>query len=189
MVSRTAPDEPSPEELAELIEIAEDDDLHDLEPDPTDSPVIAEAKKRRRTVLLARKIAIALAGGLVLAAGIVMIPLPGPGWLVVVFGLWILSFEFLWAERLFDKIQDKVVDAAHLAAANRWGTVLSVASACGIIAAGFVWALWEDLPYSSWVTGMALSGSGVIALFTIWWAANDLKKKRARLAAAGEQIS
>lgn len=174
--------EPTPEELEELLEIAEDDDLHDLDPDPTDSPVIAEAKKRRRTVLLARKIAIALVGALVLAAGIVMIPLPGPGWLVVVLGLYILSFEFAWAERVLDRIRDKVIDAAHLAAANKWGTALSVASACGIIAAGVVWALWEDLPYSSWVTGAALSGSGVIALFTIWWAGNDLKKKRARLA-------
>ena len=178
--------ESSPEELAELLEIAEDDDLHDLEPDPTDSRVIAEAKKRRRTVLIVRKIAIALAGTLVLAAGIVMIPLPGPGWLVVVLGLYILSFEFPWAERLLDKIKDKVIDAAHLAAANRWGTALSVVSACGIIAAGFVWALWEDLPYSSWLTGMALSASGVIALFTIWWAANDLKKKRAKLAAQAD---
>lgn len=188
-MSRTAPDEPSPEELAKLLEIAGDDDRHDLAPDPTDSAVIAGAKKRRRTVLLARKIAIALGGGLVLAAGIVMIPLPGPGWLVVVFGLWILSFEFHWAARLFDRIQDKVVEAAHLAAANRWGTALSVLSACSIIAAGFVWALWEDLPYSSWVTGMALSASGVLALFTIWWAANDLKKKRARLATTGDQGS
>ena len=29
-------------------------------------------------------------------------------------------------------------------------------------------------------------GSGVIALFTIWWASNDLKKKRARLAAQSD---
>ena len=179
------PNESSPEELAELLAIAEDDSFRDLVPDPTDSQVIADAKKRRRTVLLARKIAIALGGSLVLAAGIVMIPLPGPGWLVVVLGLYILSFEFAWAERLLDRIKDKVIDAAHLAAANKWGTAISVLSALGIIAAGFVWALWEDLPYSSWLTGMVLSASGVIALFTIGWAANDLKRKRARLTAPG----
>ncbi|WP_019872734.1 PGPGW domain-containing protein [Sporichthya polymorpha] len=182
-MSRAVPEDPSPEDLAEMLEIAEDDDLRDLRPDPSDSRAVADAKKRRRTVLLARKIGIALAGGMVLAAGIVMIPLPGPGWLVVVFGLWILSFEFRWAERLFDQIHDKVVDAAHLAASNKWGTMLSIVSACGIIAAGFVWALWEDLPFSSWYSGLALSASGVVALFTIWWAASDLKKKRARLAA------
>ncbi len=185
-MSSTAPDESSPEDLAELLAIAEDDDFRDLAPDAGDSAVVAEAKKRRRTVLLARKIGIGLGGGAVLAAGVVMIPLPGPGWLVVVFGLYILSFEFAWAERLFDQLKDKVVDAAHLAASNKLGTTLSVLSALSIIAAGFVWALWEDLPYSSWFTGMALSASGVIALGTIWWAATDLKKKRAKLAAQSD---
>ena len=179
--------EPAPDETEELRAIAEDDDLKDLQPDPTDSAAVAEAKKRRRTVLILRKVGIAIGGGLVLLAGIAMIPLPGPGWLVVVLGLYILSFEFAWAERLFDRIKDKVIDAAHLAAANKWGTALSVLSACGIIAAGIVWAMWEDLPLSSWPAGLALSASGVIALFTIWWAAQDLKKKRARLAAAGEK--
>ncbi len=59
-------------------------------------------------------------------------------------------------------------------------------SAFGIIAAGIVWAMWEDLPFSSWPAGIALSASGVIALFTIWWASTDLKKKRARLAAQSD---
>lgn len=185
-MSSAAPDGSSPEELAELLAIAEDDDLADLQPDADDTAVIAQAKKRRRTVLLARKLAVAIGGGLILAAGIVMIPLPGPGWLVVVLGLWVLSLEFAWADRVLDKIRDKVIDAAHLAAANKWGTALSVISACGIIAAGVVWAMWQDLPFSSWPAGLALSGSGVIALFTIWWASNDLKKKRARLAAQSD---
>lgn len=183
-MSSTAPDDPSPEELAELVAIGEDELLSDLRPDPSDSAAVAEAKRRRRSVLIARKIAIGVGGGLVLAAGIVMIPLPGPGWLVVVAGLYILSFEFAWAGRLLDKIKDKVIDAAHLAAANRWGTTLSVLSSLGIIAAGIVWTQWEDLPLSGWPTGIALSGSGVLALGTIWWASNDLKKKRARLAAS-----
>lgn len=175
--------EPTPEEAEELRAIGEDEYLRDLEPDPTDSPAVAEAKKRRRTVLILRKIGIAVGGGLVLAAGIAMIPLPGPGWLVVVAGLYILSLEFVWADRLFNRIKDRVIDGAHLAAANKWGTGLSVLSALSLIVGGVVWAMWDELPLSSWATGIALSGSGVLALGTIWWASTDLKKKRARLAA------
>lgn len=42
---------------------------------------------------------IGFVGGLVLIAGIIMIPYPGPGWVVVFIGLAILSQEFEWAGR------------------------------------------------------------------------------------------
>ena len=48
----------------------------------------------------AKKIAIGIVGGVVLVAGIIMIPYPGPGWLVVFAGLGILSTEFEWAQRV-----------------------------------------------------------------------------------------
>lgn len=43
------------------------------------------------------QVTIAIIGGVVLLLGIVMIPYPGPGWLVVFLGLGILSTEFAWA--------------------------------------------------------------------------------------------
>ncbi|MBI3889194.1 TIGR02611 family protein [Candidatus Saccharibacteria bacterium] len=46
-----------------------------------------------------KKIGVGIVGGIVLLAGIVMIPYPGPGWLVVFAGLGILSTEFEWAKR------------------------------------------------------------------------------------------
>lgn len=49
-----------------------------------------------------KRLAIGLVGGVVLLAGIIMIPYPGPGWLVVFAGLGILSTEFDWAKRLLD---------------------------------------------------------------------------------------
>jgi uncharacterized protein (TIGR02611 family) len=32
----------------------------------------------------------------------VAIPLPGPGWLIVIAGLFVLATEFVWAERLLE---------------------------------------------------------------------------------------
>ncbi|ASU79453.1 TIGR02611 family protein [Actinopolyspora erythraea] len=39
-------------------------------------------------------------GGIVLLAGIVMIPYPGPGWLCVFAGLGLLATEFAWAHHV-----------------------------------------------------------------------------------------
>jgi uncharacterized protein (TIGR02611 family) len=50
---------------------------------------------------------IALIGSLVVIVGIVMIPYPGPGWLVVFAGLGILATEFDWAKRLLDYAKGK----------------------------------------------------------------------------------
>jgi hypothetical protein len=47
-----------------------------------------------------RRIAITVAGFLVILIGLVLIPLPGPGWLIVFAGLAILAREYVWAERL-----------------------------------------------------------------------------------------
>jgi uncharacterized protein (TIGR02611 family) len=46
------------------------------------------------------RILVAIVGGAVLVAGIIMIPAPGPGWFVVFIGLGILGTEFAWARRL-----------------------------------------------------------------------------------------
>lgn len=46
-----------------------------------------------------RKTVIAAVGGSVLVVGVIMIPYPGPGWLVVFMGLAILAQEFPWASR------------------------------------------------------------------------------------------
>ena len=46
------------------------------------------------------RIGVALVGGLVLAVGVVLIPYPGPGWLIIFAGLAILATEFHWAKRL-----------------------------------------------------------------------------------------
>ncbi len=68
---------------------------------------IAETRWRRR--IAARRsinhpyrIAVGVIGGVIVALGIATIPLPGPGWLTVIAGLFVLATEFLWAERLLE---------------------------------------------------------------------------------------
>ena len=54
----------------------------------------------RRSVNHPYRIAVGVVGALIVAVGIVAIPLPGPGWLIVITGLVVLATEFVWAERL-----------------------------------------------------------------------------------------
>lgn len=46
-------------------------------------------------------------GGIVVVVGIIMIPYPGPGWLVVFAGLSILATEFAWAQHALDYAKNK----------------------------------------------------------------------------------
>lgn len=54
-----------------------------------------------------KKALIAIVGGLVVLIGLVLIPYPGPGWLIVFAGLAILSTEFEFASRLLHYARGK----------------------------------------------------------------------------------
>lgn len=56
--------------------------------------------RRRAGLDLAYRILVGVVGTAVLVTGIITIPYPGPGWLIVFAGLAILGTEFLWAQRL-----------------------------------------------------------------------------------------
>jgi uncharacterized protein (TIGR02611 family) len=58
-----------------------------------------------------RRIAITVVGFLVVLIGLVLIPLPGPGWLIVFAGLAILAREYVWAERLLNHAKRRVGQA------------------------------------------------------------------------------
>ena len=57
---------------------------------------------------LTYRIVVGVVGAAVVVLGFVLIPLPGPGWLIVFAGLAILATEFVWAERLLGFARRKV---------------------------------------------------------------------------------
>jgi uncharacterized protein (TIGR02611 family) len=68
---------------------------------------------RHRTLDLTYRIVVAAIGSAVVIGGIALIPLPGPGWLIVFGGLAILATEFEWAGRLLDFARRKVRGWTH----------------------------------------------------------------------------
>ena len=57
------------------------------------------------TLRQARRIAIVIIGFTVLLAGLALIVLPGPAFIVIPVGLGILSIEFAWARRWLNRIR------------------------------------------------------------------------------------
>ena len=104
----------------------------------------AEHRKRGRLY----RAMFVLLGAVVLAAGIAMLALPGPAFVVIPIGLAILSLEFAWAERMLEKALVKGEEARRKAAAATPAQKALSAVAVAIAAAAAVFAavLW-DIPY------------------------------------------
>jgi uncharacterized protein (TIGR02611 family) len=69
---------------------------------------------RLKTIKQAKRLIIAVIGFSVLLAGLAMIILPGPAFIVVPAGLGILATEFIWAKKLFNKAKSKFQQAGKV---------------------------------------------------------------------------
>jgi uncharacterized protein (TIGR02611 family) len=90
--------------------------LPDDEPRP-DVTVLDEVEERagfraffarHRWLDLTYRIVVGVLGAAIVVLGFVLIPLPGPGWLIVFAGLALLATEFAWADRLLHFARQKV---------------------------------------------------------------------------------
>jgi hypothetical protein len=58
-----------------------------------------------------KRVGVTIAGFAVLLAGVVLLVLPGPGWLLIFLGLGILSTEYVWAQRMLATAKRKAEEA------------------------------------------------------------------------------
>jgi hypothetical protein len=63
----------------------------------------------------ARRLGIFIAGTTIVVIGIILLALPGPGWLVIFAGLAVLASEFTWAERLLRFVERHAKRATRMA--------------------------------------------------------------------------
>lgn len=118
---------------------------------------------------LATKVVITIVGGLVVLAGVVLSGpgVPGPGLLVIVFGLAILATEWAWAERLLTRARrwleaqrDKArqMDPAVRRRRIVQGLVILIVLTGG--AAAYLWYFgWPDIAITGWDWVQSLSGA------------------------------
>ncbi len=122
---------------------------------------------------MARKTWVTILGWLLVLAGAAALVLPGPGLLLLLAGLVVLSQEYEWAERHVEPVKDKAIEAAKQGVATYPRIILSMLSATAVLATGVFW--WADpeipefwfigpqLPLGGWTSGSGIILSGLVA--------------------------
>lgn len=122
---------------------------------------------------MARKTWVTIVGWVLVTVGVAALILPGPGLLLLLAGLVVLSQEYEWAERRVEPVKEKAFDVAKQGVSTWPRIMLSFLGACAVMAVGVFWWLdpeipefWivgPDLPLGGWTTGLSLVLSGLIA--------------------------
>jgi uncharacterized protein (TIGR02611 family) len=89
---------------------------------------------------LTLQVIIGILGGIVVTVGIILIPFPGPGWLIVLAGLAIWAIEFVWAQRLLSYTRARLERWWHWLGRQHW-SVRALAGLAGLVfVTAVVWA-------------------------------------------------
>ncbi|HTY73565.1 MAG TPA: TIGR02611 family protein [Actinomycetes bacterium] len=97
--------------------------------------------RRRRTLNATYRLLVLVVGVLVALAGVAMLVLPGPGWLVIILGVAILATEYAWAHRLLQRVKAWAQRAADVALDPRRRRRNRVIAIGTVVAAGLTaWA-------------------------------------------------
>lgn len=123
-----------------------------------------------------KRSAVTLVGVCLVLGGIALIPLPGPGMLLVVAGLAVLATEYVWARRLLRRAKTEAERAQEEAVASPLRiatTVLSALTVCGVgitmlLVEDIRWPIWDSLADSVWspTTGAVVIVTSLIPLVT-----------------------
>lgn len=116
-----------------------------------------------------KKFAVTIGGIALLAVGLAMMVLPGPGILVIVAGLAVLATEYAWARSLMDRARTQAEKAQAAAVASRWRIAGTVVFAVGMLALGIAMLPVDvDIPFWSGITGGVLIVTALILLTTTY---------------------
>ena len=123
-----------------------------------------------------KRSAVTLVGVCLILGGIVLIPLPGPGILLVVAGLAVLATEYVWARRLLRRAKSQAERAQEEAVAGPVRiatTVVSAVAACGVgitmlVVEDIRWPIGDSLVDLVWspTTGAVVIVTSLIPLVT-----------------------
>ncbi len=127
-------------------------------------------------VRLLRRIAVTIAGAVILAVGVVLLVAPGPGLVVIALALAVFAIEYQWARRHLAAVQARARSAAHQAAASRVATASAVLFGVAAIGLGAVLIFTDVLPLSGAGTGASVAVGGLTVLGTIAYSVRELRQ-------------
>jgi uncharacterized protein (TIGR02611 family) len=111
----------------------------------------------KKKLNLIYRCAVGVVGTAVLVGGLVLIPYPGPGWLIVFAGLGILASEFEWAHRLLKFARGKYDKWMDWVKEQHW----SVQALLGLLTCAIVLA-------TLWLFGALALAAGWVGIDWSW---------------------
>ncbi|NEA63050.1 TIGR02611 family protein [Streptomyces sp. SID12488] len=108
--------------------------------------------KARRMLHVSWQVGVFVVGLAVVGAGIVMLPLPGPGWLVIFGGMAIWATEFVWAQLVLRWTKRKVTEATQRALDPRVRRRNIILTTVGLVIVSvlvgiYVWKFGLEMPW------------------------------------------
>ncbi|WP_435897387.1 TIGR02611 family protein [Streptomyces tsukubensis] len=108
--------------------------------------------KRSRALHLSWQVGVFLVGLAVVGAGVAMLVLPGPGWVVIFAGMAIWATEFVWAQLVLRWTKRKVSEAAQRALdprVRRRNLIITTIGVviCTALAAVYLWKFGLTMPW------------------------------------------
>jgi hypothetical protein len=118
-----------------------------------------------------KRVALGTAGGVVLLVGVALLVLPGPGLLLVLAGVVLLSRAVPAVARFEEPLRIRATAAVEASVASPWRIAGTLLAGLGLIGAGVVWGVRpvRGLPFAGWSTGSSLILSGLILLGLLGW--------------------
>lgn len=134
-------------------------------------------KQQRRERGVLERVATETLGWVLVVVGIILWPLPGPGLLIILAGITVLSRQHAWARRALGPVRERAVEAARFGVATWPRITLSALGGVWLFALGVVWwmsptipefsvlgvGFGPRLPAAGWATGLGLMVSAVVA--------------------------
>jgi cytochrome b len=127
-----------------------------------------------------KTVVVAVLGGLLTLAGIGLLVLPGPGFVLVAAGLAVLATRFSWAKKPLDYAQDKAQQGIEEVGKSPLRAAGAAIAAGVLIALGVLALAGVDLPFMNALTAVVLIISGLFLIGTIFFARRQEKIEEAR---------
>jgi uncharacterized protein (TIGR02611 family) len=109
--------------------------------------------RSRRLLHLSWQVLVFVIGLAVVVAGIIMLPLPGPGWVVIFGGMAIWATEFVWAQLVLRWTKRKVTEAAQRALDPKVRRRNIILTSIGLVVIGavlgvYLWKFGFEMPWN-----------------------------------------
>ncbi|WP_331283105.1 TIGR02611 family protein [Kineosporia babensis] len=106
--------------------------------------------RRRPSTNRMYRLGVGFLGGLIVVVGLVLVPLPGPGWVIVFVGLAVLATEFTWAARLEQFARKQVSAWTKWVMAQPIYVRGLVAAGTAALVVGFFWIAFLIIGVPGW---------------------------------------